>query len=132
MKQLAAFVAGLVVTGVVVLMGPGQASSGTRPVTAKPRCDAGDLIMTMTASRREGSARARTPEQAVRAEVTSSYPSLSPDGLRKGPVSSSTADFAFERAGRPLASVRVAKIGSGWGVERLTACNSVLAGSRKR
>ena len=132
MKQLGAFVAGVIVTGVIVLMGPGQASSGTRAVTAKPRCDAGDLIMTMTSSRGAGSAKARSAEQAVRNEVTKSYPALAPEALRKGPASTSAVDFAFERGGRPLASVRVEKFGDGWGVERLTACNSVLTGSKAR
>ena len=132
MKQLGAFVAGVLVTAAIVLAGPGQADSGPRPVKAKPDCAPGELIMTMTATRGSGGGKAKTAEEAVRKEVSEAYPNLTPESLRKGPAGSYTAEFAYERGGKPLASVRVDRVGNGWGVERLTACNSVLAGSRKR
>lgn len=132
MKQLGAFVAGVLVTAAIVLVGPGQAGSGPRPVRAKPECAAGELIMTMTAARGSGGGKAKTAEQAVLNEVSKAYPRLTLQALRKGPAGSSTADFAYERGGKPLASVRVVKAGAGWGVERLTACNSVLGASTKR
>ena len=131
MKQLGAFVAGVIATALIVVAGPGQASSGPRPVTAKPKCAKGELIMTMTSTRRQGNARAKTPEQAIRDEVSKSMPKLAPESLRKGPASSETADFALEQAGRPLASVRVEKFGTGWGVERVTACDSVVRGKKR-
>ena len=132
MKQLGAFVAGVLVTAAIVLAGPGQAGSGPRPVKAKPQCAAGELIMTITSVRREGSARAKTPEQAILDEVSKAYPKLTPKSLRKGPVGTDTADFAYERDGKPLASVRVEKAGSGWTVGRVTACDSIVSGSKKR
>ena len=132
MKQLGAFVAGVLVTAAIVLAGPGQAGSGPRAVKAKPECAPGELIMTMTATRGSGGGKAKTAEEALRNEVSKAYPKLSPTALRKGPAGSSTVDFAYERGGKPLASVRVEKAGAGWGVERLTACNSVLTGSKTR
>lgn len=132
MKQLGAFVAGVLVTAAIVLAGPGQAGSGPRPVKAKPQCAPGELIMTITSVRREGSARAKTPEQAIQEEVSGSHPNLTPKTLRKGPVGADAADFAYEREGKALASVRVEKAGSGWTVGRVTACESVVSGSKKR
>ena len=129
MKQLAAFVAGVVVTGAIVVLGPGTAGSNARGV-AKPQCAKGELTMIMT-SVRAGSAKGRTAEDAVRKEVTGEFPSLAPERLRKSSSGSKRVDFALERGGRPLASIQVEKIGSGWGVERLTVCNSVLTGASK-
>lgn len=126
MKQLAAFVAGLVVTGVVVLVGPGQAGSHTRPVSTRPQCGSGQLVLTMTSTRKAGSARSRSADQAVRDEIAKEYPQLAPERLRKASVGKTRVDYALERGGKPLARVRTEKIGTGWAVESLTACDSVL------
>lgn len=93
-------------------------------------CGAGDPIMRMKAIRaahdRGGQ---RSPEEAVRREVTRYYPKLSPEVFRQS-RSNGRAVFVHDRDGRPVAVAEVEQVADAWEVHEFSGCASVLAEAR--
>ncbi len=107
---------------------PDDASQGEAPV---PQCAVEDPILTMDAIEADRSrGRHGSPEQAMRAEVTSIYPKLTPEAFRQH-RSGSHAEFIHERDGRPVATAAVEQVGRGWSLETFHGCNTVLADARR-
>ena len=128
MKHVAAFVAGVTVTAAVVLGLPGTASPGPRAVST-PRCTGRDLTVRMGAVWAASARGAKTPEEALRADVTRHFPHLAPQAFRKGASGQYSVAFGYDRGGRPLAKAAVEKVNGGWRVHELVACQSALRSS---
>jgi hypothetical protein len=72
-------------------------------------------------------AKGTSAEDAVEKEITPDYPGLKASTLTRTDEKSDAVQFTFLRDGRRLAVVSTEKIGSGWGVDSMVACNRLIA-----
>ena len=127
---IALLAAGIVVFVLLSASGAEAPEDGHAGPT-EPRCEPQDPVLMMDGIEAErGRGRHGSPEQAMRAEVTSIYPKLPPEAFRQN-RSGSHSEFVHERNGRPVASATVEQVGRGWALETFHACNSVLVEARR-
>jgi hypothetical protein len=99
----------------------GSESSGPPPL----QCDNGDQVLSME-STHSTDAKGASAEDAVTKEVTPTYPGLKASMLTRTDEKSDAVQLTYTRGGRRLAVLSAQKIGSGWGVESMVACNRFL------
>ncbi len=119
----------IVATGTVVLVaqasGSGRATAHT-PTHATLECPANDLILNMHNVRAPAGGRAATPGAALASELRAEYPGLSAASFAPSRVTRDSVELVLEERGDRLARVVLHRDAGGWGVEDLSACNSLL------
>jgi hypothetical protein len=111
----------VVLLGVVGPFAAGGESSAPPPL----QCDSGDSAVRMENSHAKD-AKGTSAEDAVGKEVTTVYPGLKASMLTRTDEKSDAVQLTLMRDGRRLAVVNTVKIGSGWGVDEMTACNHLI------